>query len=237
MRLTGPVAMADEEFATIKEDAVLNGVITVIIVLGILWLALRSKRLILAVFINLFVGLTMTAAFGLMMVGALNLISVYFAVLFVGIGVDFGIQYSVRYRADRHELNDLEGAVRAAGRKFGAPLTLAAGATAAGFMSFLPTPYKGVSELGLIAGFGMLFAFATSVTLLPALIRVLNPPGGAEPPGFPSLAPVDEFMELVVQTAFADKPLEITYRRGDDELTAEVTTEWIEDPEIGRAHV
>jgi hopanoid biosynthesis associated RND transporter like protein HpnN len=195
VRLTGPVPMADEEFATIKEDAVLNGVITVIIVLGILWLALRSKRLILAVFVNLFVGLAITAAFGLMMVGALNLISVYFAVLFVGIGVDFGIQYSVRYRADRHELNDLEAAVRAAGRKFGAPLTLAAGATAAGFMSFLPTHYKGVSELGLIAGFGMLFAFATSVTLLPALIKVLNPPGGAEPPGFPSLAPVDAFME------------------------------------------
>ncbi|MEW6450204.1 MAG: MMPL family transporter [Pseudomonadota bacterium] len=195
VRLTGPVPMADEEFATIKEDAVLNGVITVIIVLGILWLALRSKRLILAVFVNLFVGLSITAAFGLMMVGALNLISIYFAVLFVGIGVDFGIQYSVRYRADRHELGDLEQAVRAAGRKFGAPLTLAAGATAAGFMSFLPTHYKGVSELGLIAGFGMLFAFATSVTLLPALIKVLNPPGGAEPPGFPWLAPVDEFME------------------------------------------
>ena len=195
VRLTGPVPMADEEFATLKENAEINGLVTLAIVLFILWLALRSKRLILAVFINLFVGLTMTAAFGLMMVGALNLISVYFAVLFVGIGVDFGIQYSVRYRADRHELNDLEGAVRAAGRKFGAPLTLAAGATAAGFMSFLPTPYKGVSELGLIAGFGMLFAFATSVTLLPALIRVLNPPGGAEPPGFPSLAPVDEFME------------------------------------------
>lgn len=195
VRLTGPVPMADEEFATIKEDAVLNGVITVIIVLGILWLALRSKRLILAVFVNLFVGLTITAAVGLALVGALNLISVYFAVLFVGIGVDFGLQYSVRYRADRYELKDLEAAVRAAGRKFGAPLTLAAGATAAGFLSFLPTHYKGVSELGLIAGFGMLFAFATSITLLPALIRLLNPPGEAEPPGFPSLAPLDEFME------------------------------------------
>ena len=195
VRLTGPVPMADEEFATIKEDAVQNGIITVIIVLGILWLALRSKRLIFAVFVNLFVGLTITAAFGLMMVGALNLISVYFAVLFVGIGVDFGLQYSVRYRADRFELKDLQEAIRAAGRKFGAPLTLAAGATAAGFLSFLPTHYKGVSELGLIAGFGMLFAFATSITLLPALIRLLNPPGEPEPPGFPSLAPLDNFME------------------------------------------
>jgi len=195
VRLTGPVAMADEEFATIKEGAVRNGIVTVIIVLFILWLALRSKRLIVAVFINLFIGLALTAALGLAMVGTLNLISVYFAVLFVGIGVDFGIQYSVRYRAERHDLDDLKGAVLNAGRYVGAPLTLAAGATAAGFLSFLPTDYSGVSELGLIAGFGMLIAFATSVTVLPALIKLFNPPGEPDELGFRFLAPVDRFLE------------------------------------------
>ncbi len=195
VRLTGPVAMADEEFATIKEGAVRNGLITVFIVLVILWLALRSARLIVAVFVNLFIGLAMTAALGLLMVGTLNLISVYFAVLFVGIGVDFGIQYSVRYRAERHELNDLKAAVLQAGKHVGAPLTLAAGATAAGFLSFLPTDYRGVSELGLIAGFGMLIAFATSITVLPALIRLLNPPGEPDELGFAALAPVDSFLE------------------------------------------
>ena len=195
VRLTGPVAMADEEFATIKEGAMRNGLITVAIVLVILWFALRSARLIVAVFINLFIGLAFTAALGLLMVGTLNLISVYFAVLFVGIGVDFGIQYSVRYRAERHDFDDLKGAVLQAGKYVGAPLTLAAGATAAGFLSFLPTDYRGVSELGLIAGFGMLIAFATSITILPALIRLLNPPGEPDQLGFSSLAPVDRFLE------------------------------------------
>jgi hypothetical protein len=195
VRLTGPVAMEDEEFATIKEGAVRNGLITVVIVLIILWLALRSARLIIAVFVNLFIGLALTAGLGLLMVGTLNLISVYFAVLFVGIGVDFGIQYSVRYRAERHELDDLKGAVLQAGKYVGAPLTLAAGATAAGFLSFLPTDYRGVSELGLIAGFGMLIAFATSITILPALIRLLNPPGEPDQLGFSMLAPVDRFLE------------------------------------------
>ena len=103
VRLTGQVPIADEEFATVKEGAVVNGVATVVIVLVILWLALRSPQIILAVFINLVVGLAITAALGLLMVGALNLISVAFAVLFVGLGVDFGIQFSVRYRAERHE--------------------------------------------------------------------------------------------------------------------------------------
>ena len=206
VRLTGPVAMADEEFATIKEGALRNGTITVIIVLFILWLALRSGRLIVAVFVNLFIGLALTAALGLLMVGTLNLISVYFAVLFVGIGVDFGIQYSVRYRAERHEFDDLKGAVLNAGKYVGAPLTLAAGATAAGFLSFLPTDYRGVSELGMIAGAGMLIAFITSVTVLPALISLLNPPGEPDALGFSFLAPVDRFLErqripIIVGTA------------------------------------
>jgi len=194
LRLTGPVPMADEEFATIKENAVLNATVTIAVVLFILWLALRWMRIILAVFACVAVGLSITAAVGMLMVGTLNLISVYFAVLFVGLGVDFGLQYSVRYRAERHEIDNLREALLHAGRRAGGPLTLAALATAAGFLSFLPTVYKGVSELGLIAGIGMLIAFATSITLLPALLSVLKPPSEPRPLGYAKLAPVDRFL-------------------------------------------
>src|SRR5262249_33260014 len=89
VRLTGPVPLADEEFATVADGAARNGALTVGAVILILWLALRSGRMTLAVMSCLFVGLVLTAAVGLAMVGALNLISVAFAVLFVGIGVDF----------------------------------------------------------------------------------------------------------------------------------------------------
>ena len=195
LRLTGPVPLEDEEFATIKENAGLNATVTIAVVLFILWMALRWWRIIAAVFINLAVGLSITAAVGLLMVGTLNLMSVYFAVLFVGLGVDFGIQFSVRYRAERHEVDDLRVALVHAGRRAGAPLTLAALATAAGFLSFLPTAYKGVSELGLIAGVGMLIAFATSVTLLPAMLSRFNPPREPHQLGYAALAPVDGFLE------------------------------------------
>ncbi len=194
LRLTGPVPMADEEFATIKENAALNATVTIAVVLVILWLALRWARIIFAVFVCLVVGLSITAAVGMLMVGTLNLISVYFAVLFVGLGVDFGLQFSVRYRAERHETDNLREALLQSGRRAGAPLTLAALATAAGFLSFLPTVYKGVSELGLIAGVGMLIAFATSITLLPALLSLLKPPSEPYPLGYKALAPVDRFL-------------------------------------------
>ena len=195
VRLTGPVAIADEEYATLQEGAFVNTTLTIVVVLTILWLALRSFGIILAVFVSLLVGLSITAAIGLALVGALNLISVAFAVLFIGLGVDFGIQFSVRYRAERHEVDDLHQALIRTARYVGAPLTLAAAATAAGFLSFLPTDYKGLSELGLLAGLGMIIAFITSITVIPALLMLLRPPGEPEGMGFTFLAPLDRAME------------------------------------------
>ncbi|HEY3677980.1 MAG TPA: MMPL family transporter [Bradyrhizobium sp.] len=195
VRLTGPVPMADEEFSTVQDGAIVNGIGTVLVVLLILWMALHSAKIITAVFINLFIGLSITTAAGLMMVGSFNLLSVAFAVLFVGLGVDFGIQYSVRYRSERFKDDNLNAALASAAHRVAVPLSLAATATAAGFMSFLPTDYKGVSELGEIAGVGMLVAFLTSITVLPALLSLFNPPGEKEAVGYAFLAPVDHFLE------------------------------------------
>ena len=194
VRLTGSVPLADEEFATIADGAALNGAVTILVVLLILWLALKQARIVLAVLVNLAAGLSFTAAIGLMMVGALNLISVAFAVLFIGLGVDFGIQFSVRYRAERFADRDLVEALEHTGRGVGGPLLLAAAAIAAAFYSFLPTAYVGLSELGLIAGTGMIVAFLTAVTLLPALLAVLKPAGEPAPVGWARLAPLDHFL-------------------------------------------
>ena len=195
VRLTGSVPLADEEFATIADGAALNGAVTTLVVLLILWLALKQARIILAVLINLAVGLSFTAAVGLWMVGALNLISVAFAVLFIGLGVDFGIQFSVRYRAERFADRDLLDALEHTGRGVAGPLLLAAASIAAAFYSFLPTAYVGLSELGLIAGTGMIVAFLTTVTLLPALLAVLRPAGERAPVGWAWLAPLDHFLD------------------------------------------
>jgi uncharacterized protein len=193
VRLTGRVPIDDDEFGTLKQGAALNATASIAAVLIILWLALRSPRIIFAVALSLVVGLAATAALGLLMVGAFNLISVAFAALFIGIGLDFGIQFSVRYRSERHDHEDILTALKSAAEKAGGPLALAAAATLIGFFSFLPTDYRGLSELGQIAGCGMLIAFATSITLLPALLRVLRPPGESHSMAFTFLAPIDHF--------------------------------------------
>jgi len=193
--LTGQVPMNDDQFAVIQDSAWRDTLIAALGVMVILFLALRSWRIIAAVFFSLLVGLAATAALGIALVGAFNLISVAFFVLFVGLGVDFGIQFSVRYRSERHDVDDLAQALHRAAQKAGTPLALAAATTAVGFFAFIPTDYRGLSELGLIAGTGMFVAFLCSVTLVPAMLAALKPAGEAAPMGFTALAPLDDLLQ------------------------------------------
>ena len=194
LRLTGPVPIVDQEFASLQQGAMLNGVITAALILVILWLALRSFKIVLAVSLTLAAGLAITAAAGLLIVGAFNPISLAFAILCVGLGADFAIQFSVRYRDERRACGELRKALALTGRGVGPPLTLAAASAAAGFMSFLPTHYVGMAELGVIAGCGMGIAYLASMLLLPALLRLFGPPAEPYPLGYLAMAPVDRFL-------------------------------------------
>jgi hypothetical protein len=194
LRLTGPVPIVDQEFASLQQGAAINGAITAALILVILWLALRSPKIVLAVWLTLGAGLAITAAVGLLIVGALNPISIAFAVLCVGLGADFAIQFSVRYRSERHTCGELRKALALTGLGVGAPLTLAAASAAAGFMSFLPTNYIGMAELGVIAGCGMAIAYLASMLLLPALLQLFGPPAEPHPLGYVAMAPVDRFL-------------------------------------------
>jgi hopanoid biosynthesis associated RND transporter like protein HpnN len=197
VRLTGPVPLADEEFASLADRVVLMTSLMIGSVLLMLWLAVRSARVTAAIMITTLVGLVITAGLGLFMIGRFNLISVAFIPLFVGLGVDFGIQFAVKYRAESRMLADLgdkDAAIIAAARDVGASLALAAAAIAAGFFAFLPTSYVGVSELGAIAGVGILVAFLLNITLLPALLHMMHPPVQSAKGGFEFLAPLDQVM-------------------------------------------
>jgi hopanoid biosynthesis associated RND transporter like protein HpnN len=195
IRLTGSVALNDEEFGSVADGAMVSTVLSVVLVLFILFLALRSARLIVPMLITLAAGLVATTAFAMAAIGSLNLISVAFAVMFVGIAVDFSIQFGVRYRGIRHEEPDNVKAMLATAKQIAQPIALAAGSTALGFLTFIPTSYLGVAELGAIAGFGMIVAFILNLTLLPALLGLCKPPAEPESIGYIWAAPVDRFLD------------------------------------------
>jgi len=194
VRITGSVALSDEEFASVAEGAVTGMVGSILLISLWLFLAVRSWRLIVPILLTLGLGLMLTLLFAAAAVGTLNLVSVGFGILFVGIAVDFAIQFCVRYREYRHEHPAPAAAMAETGRRVGGQILVAATATSAGFLAFVPTDFRGVAELGLIAGVGMLIAFFCTVTFLPAAIGLFRPHGERAEVGFGWAAPLDEFV-------------------------------------------
>ena len=170
VRLTGSVAMEHDELASVSASAGIGGLLALLLVCGILYIALRSWRLLAISVTALFAGLAYTAAFAAATVGHLNLLSIMFVVLNVGLGADYVIHVLLRYRELVAEGHAAEPALLTTMRGVGSSLLLAAFTTAVGFYAYIPTQFQGVAELGWIAGTGIFFGFLAAATLLPALV-------------------------------------------------------------------
>ena len=194
VRLTGAVALENEEFASVAQGAVFGLIGSVVMTVVLLFLALPSWRFVVPVVLTMLLGLALTTGFAALAVGTLNLVSVAFAVLFVGIAVDFAIQFTVRFRKSLQDHPQIRPALRYTARRAGHQVMVAALASMAGFLAFTPTSFAGVAQLGLIAGVGMLMAFVCTLTFLPALLTVFRPSLGPDEVGLPWLRPLDPIM-------------------------------------------
>ncbi|MDX1577648.1 MAG: MMPL family transporter, partial [Gemmatimonadota bacterium] len=175
VRLTGTVAIEAEELDTAVAGVRRTGALAAVAVALILFVALRSPKLILASLATLAAGLAVTSAFAALAVGQLNLISVAFAVLYVGLGIDYAIHLCLRYRTHRGAGCSSADAIDRAVVQVGPSLVLSALTTAACFFAFIPTDFVGVSELGLIGGIGMFVSLIATLTLLPASLAAFPP--------------------------------------------------------------
>ncbi len=191
---TGQIPLSDEEFASLTQGLLAGSVASVVLIALWLYLALRSWRLILPILATLLLGLALTISFAALAIGVMNLISVAFAILFIGLAVDFAIQFCVRLRDVRHDVPDLALAIPETARRAGGQIALAAAATACGFLAFSPTDFVGVAELGIIAGAGMGIAFCCTITFLPALLWLMKPRVESYAIGLPFGAPADFFL-------------------------------------------
>ena len=192
VRVTGSVPLADEEFATVAQGALAGTIGSVVLIAVWLFLAVRSWRLIVPILLTLFLGLLLTIGFAALAVGTLNLVSVAFAILFVGIAVDFAIQFSVRFREARLEAPEIAmapGPHRAARRRADAGRRGGDG----GRLPRLRADRRSAAwrSSALIAGVGMLIAFLCTLTFLPAALTLFRPRGEAGEVGLRWLAPLD----------------------------------------------
>ena len=182
IRLTGATVLAHEEMLSVMKGTKTAAVLALALVTLILLVGLGSVKLALVTVISLVTGLLFTAAFATLTVGELNLISVAFAVLYIGLGVDFAIHYCLRYREHLIGGEDRQRALEKTSVNIGGSLFLCAVSTAIGFFAFIPTDYTGVAELGWISGFGMFISFVVTLTVIPALLSLLPIKPGADRP-------------------------------------------------------
>ena len=194
VRITGAVALQEGEFATVAHGALGGLAGSLLLILLWLFLAVRSWRLMLPILLTLLLGLDLTTAFAAFAVGTLNLVSIAYAVLFVGLAVDFAIQFTLRFREAGGAREGAAAALRQAGQRGGVQIVVAATATAAGFLAFTPTAFAGVAQLGLIAGVGMLIALGCTLTALPAFIALFRPVAERGEAGFAWARPLDGFL-------------------------------------------
>lgn len=174
VRLTGDFALAYENLLEVRNSTGIATVASLLLVALVLSVGLYfSWRLIFCSLVTLIMGLIWSTAFALATVGSLNMISVTFAVLFIGLGIDYSIQFCLRYRELLMQSGHQQNSIASTATSVGRSLFFSAVTTALGFYSFIPTAYAGVAELGFISGSSMFISFFGNVTVLPALLTVL----------------------------------------------------------------
>jgi hopanoid biosynthesis associated RND transporter like protein HpnN len=171
--VTGEVGLEDDELMGMSTGTFTASIFSIVLVLFILLVAYRSIILSLATLISISLGMLFCGAFAAFAVQKLNLISVAFAVSNVGLGVEYAIHLCLRYRDYLLHHIDNEKSIEGTILSTSPSLLLCAGTTAIGLYSFIPTDYKGVSELGLLAGTSLFICLIVTLITLPALLKII----------------------------------------------------------------
>lgn len=180
IRLSGLVPLEHSEIVSAMDSAQLAGSLALLILIAVLVWGVRSLRIILATYIAMLCGLIWTAAFAMLTVGQYNTISIIFLVMFIGLGVDFAIHLCLKYQESLEKL-DKPKALIDSSEQLGPALILCGITSAMGFLSFVPTNYIGLAEMGLISGGGMIIAVVISLTVIPAFFALVAEPAAGKP--------------------------------------------------------
>ncbi len=172
--ITGDPALRADELSSVANGIELSFLISFLSVGALLLICFRSVGLALVTLASLVISIVLTASFAAAFVGELNLVSVAFTVLMVGLGIDYAVHLLLHVQERRAEGLETPAALTAATRDVGAGLVLACITTALGFLAFVPTAFQGIAQLGLIAGAGVIIALAVSLTFIPAALSVVG---------------------------------------------------------------
>ncbi len=173
VQLTGEAALNAEEFDAVTEGAAIAGGLSLALVTLTVVIGLPSLVLVVPALALILLGFLINAGFAALAVGTLNMISVAFAVLFIGLGIDYSVHVILRFAEERARGANGKNAAVAAISRISPPLGLCTLTTSLAFLAFTPTDFVGMAQLGIIAAGGIVIAFISSITVVPAILSVL----------------------------------------------------------------
>jgi len=174
--ITGLPAVVHEEFSYVQSDILFIVITAGILVMLLILFWMRSWRRALVIFIPMGVGTVWNAGLTYLTVGHLTMITAGFSAILFGLGVDYGIFLSTRILEEVKKGLPLTEAIATGSSAAVKALITAGGATVLIFVSLAFVPFKGFSELGLVASTGVLMVLLSTFLTLPALMALLRPP-------------------------------------------------------------
>jgi hopanoid biosynthesis associated RND transporter like protein HpnN len=168
--LTGTIALARDEVSYSMNDMKLSSVIAIILVIGLFVLTFRVWSTPILAGLNLVIAIIITAGVSALFVGRLNIMTSMFAVILIGLGIDYAIHIISLYSERRAIDPDSTSAMQQALIRSGPGIITGALTTAAAFFALAISVTRGIKELGIILGTGIIIAMLTTLIGLPALL-------------------------------------------------------------------
>lgn len=172
--VTGPTALSSDEMVTSLNDTIKASFISLFGVSLLLIISLKGFILPFIAVFTLVISLCWTLGFTTLTIGHLNILSVVFTTILIGLGIDFAIHFILRYQEEKELGDDIFKFLKKSFIGTGKGVIAGAVTTSFAFMSIIFSDFKGIAELGFIAGTGIIICLFVTMTFLPALIIIID---------------------------------------------------------------
>ncbi|MCG2716557.1 MAG: MMPL family transporter [Candidatus Marinimicrobia bacterium] len=170
--LTGMIPMGRDEMVYGMQGVEYTSIISMIAIGVLLIISFRMWVAPVLALLNLVVGLIWAAGLSAILVPVLNIMTLMFFVVLIGLGIDFSIHIIAGFTEMRALGNSIEKSMEGSLLKSGMGIITGALTTACAFFALMIGDSRVLSEMGLITGIGLLAVAAVTFTLLPALLVI-----------------------------------------------------------------
>ena len=174
MGLTGMPVLEFDEMSSSQRDSTRASMLSLLGVSCVFIAGFGGIRRPLLAVAALLIGIAWSMGYITLVVGHLNILSVAFGVILIGLGIDFGIHYLARYLEDREQMPEADAALVETAHSVGPGIVTGGLTTALAFFMAGLTDFKGIAELGIVAGGGIVLCVIAALTMLPAMLHLTD---------------------------------------------------------------